>query len=56
MKLISRNELENRLEYLFEKLGIDADAAEEIYAEIEDLPYLDAVKLTNGNLKGTWCK
>ena len=55
MKLINRNELENRLEYLFEKLGIDADDAEEIYAQIEDLPYLDAVKLTNGNLKGTWC-
>lgn len=55
MKLINRNELESRLGGLAEELNIDADIMEEIYAEIEDMPYLDAVKLTNGNLKGTWC-
>lgn len=55
MKLINRNELENRLQGLTEEIGIDEDIMEEIYAVIEDMPYLDAVKLTNGNLKGTWC-
>lgn len=54
MKLINRNELEGRLEVLFENLGISEEDAEEIYAEIEDMPYLDAVKLENGDLKGTW--
>ena len=54
MKLISRNELENRLEGLFESLDISEDAREEIFAVIEDMPYLDAVKLTNGDLVGRW--
>lgn len=54
MKLINRNELESRLEALFEELGISQDDAEEIYAEIEDMPYLDAIKLANGDLKGEW--
>ena len=54
MKLINRNELENRLEYVFEQIGISEDDAEEIYAVIEDLPYLDAIKLENGDLKGEW--
>ena len=56
MKLVNRNELENRLEILFEKLGISEEDAEEIYAEIEDMPYLDAIKLANGDLKGEWRK
>ena len=56
MKLINRNELQNRLVCLFEKLDINEDDAEEIYAEIEEMPYLDAVKLKNGDLKGRWCK
>ena len=51
MKLINRNELENRLEYLFEKLGIDADDAEEIYAEIEDLPYLSSSSFVEQKVK-----
>ena len=56
MKLINRNELENRLVCLLEGLNVDTDIAEEIFAEIEDMPYLDAVKLSNGNLKGVWCE
>lgn len=56
MKLINRNELENRLMCLFEDLNLDADIQEEIFAEIEDMPYLDAIKLTNGNLRGHWCE
>ena len=50
MKLIERTELENRLE----ALDIDEEILEEIFDTIEDMPYLDAVKLTNGDLKGTW--
>lgn len=56
MKLIDMNELENRLEVLLENLNIDDDAIEEIFAVIEDMPYLDAIKLTNGDLKGKWVK
>lgn len=54
MKLVNRNELVNRLEALFEKLGIDEDTADEIFNEIEDMPYLDVVKMNNGDLRGTW--
>lgn len=54
MKLINRNELENRLEALFENLGISEEDTEEIFAEIEDMPYLNAIKLANGDLKGEW--
>ena len=54
MKLINRNELEKRLSGLAEEFDIDVDIMEEIYAIIEDMPYLDAIKLTNGDLKGTW--
>ena len=56
MKLINRNELENRLMCLFEDLNLDADIQEEIFAKIEDMPYLDTIKLTNGNLQGHWCE
>jgi len=56
MKLINRNELESRLSGLAEELDIDADIMEEIYIVIEDMPYLDAIKLTNGDLKGSWHK
>ena len=50
MKLINRNELINRIMCL----EIDEDIIEEVLDAIEDLPYLDAIKLTNGDLQGTW--
>lgn len=50
MKLINRNELENRLQ----GLDISEDILEEILDTIEDMPYLDCVKLANGDLKGNW--
>jgi len=52
MKLINRNELINRIICL----EIDEDIIEEVLDIIEDMPYLDAVKLANGDLKGTWCE
>lgn len=52
MKLIDRTELENRLE----ALEIDEEILEEVLDMIEDMPYLDAIKLTNGDLKGKWCE
>lgn len=52
MKLIDRNELANRLE----ALDIDEEILNEIFDTIDDMPYLDAVKLTNGDLKGKWCE
>lgn len=50
MKLIDRNELANRLE----ALDIDEEILNEIFDTIDDMPYLDAVKLANGDLKGKW--
>ncbi len=50
MKLINRNELINRITCL----EIDEDAIEEVLDIIEDMPYLDAIKLSNGDLKGEW--
>lgn len=52
MKLIDRTELENRLE----ALEIDEGILEEVLDMIEDMPYLDAIKLANGDLKGKWCE
>lgn len=52
MKLIDRTELENRLE----ALEIDEEILEEVLDLIEDMPYLDAIKLANGDLKGKWCE
>lgn len=50
MKLIDRTELENRLG----ALEIDEEILEEVLDVIEDMPYLDVVKLSNGDLKGEW--
>ena len=50
MKLINRNELINRITCL----DIDEDIIEEVLDTIEDMPYLDAIKLANGDLKGEW--
>ena len=50
MKLVDRTELENRLE----ALDIDEEILGEIFDIIEDMPYLDAIKLANGDLKGEW--
>ena len=52
MKLIDRTELENRLE----ALEIDEEILEEVLDLIEDMPYLDVIKLANGDLKGKWCE
>ena len=52
MKLIDRTELENRLE----ALEIDEGILEEVLDMTEDMPYLDAIKLANGDLKGKWCE
>ena len=54
MKLIDRYELENRLSALLDKLDVDVDIIENILDEIEDMPYLDVIKLKNGDLKGKW--
>lgn len=56
MKLINIDELENRLDALFEKLELDNEIKEEVFAEIEDMPYLDCIKTKSGNLKGEWHK
>ena len=50
MKLIDRNELANRLD----ALDINEEVLEEIFDVIEDMPYLDVIKLANGDLKGEW--
>lgn len=50
MKLIDRNELANRLE----ALDIDEEILNEIFDIIDDMPYLHAIKLANGDLKGMW--
>ena len=52
MKLIDRTELENRLE----ALKIDEEILKEVLDLIEDMPYLDAIKLANGDLNGKWCE
>lgn len=50
VKLVDRTELENRLE----ALDIDRDILEEVLDVIEDMPYLEAIKMKNGDLKGEW--
>lgn len=54
MKLINREELENRLASLIEESN--EDIIEEIFEIIEDMPYLNVIKLTNGDLRGNWCE
>lgn len=52
MKLINREELENRLSSLIEESN--ENLIEEIFDIIEDMPYLNTIELTNGDLRGNW--